>query len=61
MKNHAGSYDGFLYDPDTGVPLDVETFCNRFVDPVGVEAGQYLSHNARLPGFLASVKRDGDC
>lgn len=38
LKLNSESYDGFLYDPETGEPLDVENFCNRFVDPVGVEA-----------------------
>ncbi|KAJ3546739.1 hypothetical protein NMY22_g1938 [Coprinellus aureogranulatus] len=38
LKLNSDAYDGFLYDPETGEPLDVESFCNRFVDPVGVEA-----------------------
>ncbi|KAJ3502818.1 hypothetical protein NMY22_g18455 [Coprinellus aureogranulatus] len=38
LKLNSEAYDGFLYDPETGEPLDVESFCNRFVDPVGVEA-----------------------
>lgn len=39
LKINSETYDGFLYDPETGEPLDAENFCNRFVDPVGVEAG----------------------
>ncbi|TEB22481.1 cysteine proteinase [Coprinellus micaceus] len=38
LKINSETYDGFLYDPETGEPLDAESFCNRFVDPVGVEA-----------------------
>lgn len=44
LKNNAETYDGFLYDADTGMPLDSESFCNRYVDPIGVEAGTH-----RLP------------
>lgn len=40
LKINSETYDGFLYDPETGEPLDAESFCNRFVDPVGVEAGE---------------------
>ncbi|RXW18483.1 hypothetical protein EST38_g7372 [Candolleomyces aberdarensis] len=38
LKNNAETYDGFLYDVDTGMPLDPESFCNKYVDPIGVEA-----------------------
>lgn len=60
MKNHPDNYDGFLYDPETGMPLDVETFCNRFVDPVGVEAGQRWFILHPVDTFLSDVGRHAD-
>ncbi|KAF6750781.1 peptidase C65 Otubain-domain-containing protein [Ephemerocybe angulata] len=38
LKGNASNYDGFLYDAETGDPMDAESFCNRYVDPVGIEA-----------------------
>ena len=36
------NYAPFLFNPDFGNEMDPIEFCNCFVDPIGVEAGDYV-------------------
>ena len=39
VKNNADKYESLLNDNNAGTPLDAESFCNRYIDPIGAEAG----------------------
>ncbi|KAI0370907.1 cysteine proteinase [Pilatotrama ljubarskyi] len=38
IKSEADNYAPFLFNPETGDPMDPESFCNNFVEAIGKEA-----------------------
>jgi hypothetical protein len=57
IRNDPEEYAPFLFNPETGEPMDIREFCEHFVEAVGKEAGPWFFAFAR--SLLVLVRPGG--
>lgn len=42
IRLHSSDYEGFIVHPETQEPMDVNSFCANYVEPLSKEAGKVI-------------------